>query len=474
MPDAEINPLSYAKTHAKRFLSDLIELVYFPTISAQSKHSQHLKQCAEWLAKHLCEIGLEHVRVVQTPRHPLVYAEWRHVLDRPTVLIYGHYDVQPVDPLDEWDTPPFEPIVRGNDLYGRGASDDKGQLFTHIKALESYLHTAGELPANVICLFEGEEEIGSRSLIRFIERNRKALKADVAVLSDMRILAPDEPAITYALRGTLSLELEVSGPRQDLHSGTFGGAIHNPLQALCEMIAQLHDANGRVAIPGFYDRVRRLSQAERAYMAQVGPSDQQFLEDAQRDEGWGEVGFTLYERSTLRPALTVNGIVGGYQGPGSKAIVPARAVAKISFRLVLDQDPREIERLFRQHIARITPSTVRSAVRTSFMAKPAVIDRSHPAMRAAQFAYHKAFGAEPVFLASGGTIPVVNTFHESLGVPTVLMGFALPDDRMHAPNEKFHLPNFYRGIATSICFLTQVGAMPRPTGQQSELASISI
>ncbi len=471
---AALQPLSYAQHHGARFLNELIELVRFPTISAQPRHSADLKQCAAWLANHLREIGLDRATVVPTDRHPLVYAEWRHRLDRPTVLIYGHYDVQPVDPLDEWDTPPFEPLVRDNDLYGRGASDDKGQFFTHIKALESFLQTACELPANVICLFEGEEETGSRSLIRFIERNRKALKADVAVLSDMRILAPDRPAITYALRGALSLELEVSGPDQDLHSGTFGGAIHNPLQALCEMIAQLHDANGRITIPGFYKRVRRLSRAERAYMAQVGPSDQQFLQDAQGDKGWGEVGFTLYERSTLRPALTVNGIVGGYQGPGSKAVVPARAVAKISFRLVLDQDPREIERLFRQHIARITPSTVRSAVRTSFMAKPAVVERSHPAMRAAQLAYHKAFGAEPVFLASGGTIPVVNTFQESLGGPTVLMGFALPDDRMHAPNEKFHLPNFFKGIATSIWFLAQVGAMPRPAEQPMELASISI
>ena len=327
--EAALQPLSYAQHHGARFLSELMELVRFPTISAQPRQSADLKKCAAWLANHLGEIGLDRATIVPTDRHPLVYAEWRHAVDRPTVLIYGHYDVQPVDPLSEWDTPPFEPIVRGSDLYGRGASDDKGQLFTHVKALESYLQTSGELPVNVICLFEGEEEIGSHSLIAFVQQNRQMLMADVAVLSDMRILAPDRPAITYALRGALSLELEVSGPDQDLHSGTFGGAIHNPLQALCETIAELHDADGRITIPGFYDRVRRVSQAERAYLARSGPSDQQFLQDAQTEGGWGEAGFTLYERSTLRPALAVNGIAGGYQGPGSKAVIPARAVAKI-------------------------------------------------------------------------------------------------------------------------------------------------
>lgn len=287
-------------------------------------------------------------------------------------------------------------------------------------------------------------------------------------------MAPNQPAITYALRGALSLELAVSGPHQDLHSGSFGGAIHNPLQALCEMIAHMHDTNGRIAIPGFYDRVRRLSQTERADMRQAGPIDQQFLKESQAEEGWGETGFTLYERSTLRPTLTVNGIRGGYQGPGSKAIIPAHATAKISFRLVPDQDPQEIEQLFRRYIARITPSTVGSVVRTDFMAKPAIVDRSHTAMRAALFAYRQAFGVEPVFLASGGTIPVVNAFQELLGTPTILMGFALPDDRMHAPNEKFHLPNFYKGITTSVWFLAQVGAMSRRNGQRegSALAAV--
>src|SRR5262249_43664664 len=266
------------------------------------------------------------VRVIPTPRHPIVCGEWQHAPGKPTVLIYGHYDVQPVDPISDWHSPPFEPTVRGNDLYGRGASDDKGQMFTHIKALETYLGTTGKLPVNVKCLFEGEEEIGSPNLSSFLARNKDALSADVAVLSDMWILAPDRPAITYAMRGALSLELEVSGPRNDLHSGNFGGAIHNPLQVLSEIIAGLYGADGRITIPGFYERVRSVSTRERAYMASAGLEDTQVLLDAGISKGWGERGFTQYERIAVRPALTVTGIVGGYQGLGPKAVIPARSV----------------------------------------------------------------------------------------------------------------------------------------------------
>jgi acetylornithine deacetylase/succinyl-diaminopimelate desuccinylase-like protein len=443
-----------------RFVAELKDFIRFPSVSAQPQHAGDLQQCAAWLADHLRQIGLEGVRVIPTQLHPIVYADWQRAPGRPTVLIYGHYDVQPVDPLHEWRTPPFEPTVRGHDLYGRGASDDKGQLFTHVKALESYLHTTGVLPVNVKCLFEGEEEIGSPNLPSFLARNTAALAADVAVLSDMRILTPDRPAITYALRGALSLELEVNGPEQDLHSGNFGGAVYNPLQALCEIIARLHDADGRVAIPGFYDHVRQWSAEEHTYMVRTGPSDTQILRGARAAKGWGEHGYTLYERTTLRPALTINGIAGGYQGPGVKAVIPARAMTKLNFRLVPDQDPSEIDRLFRQYVARLTPPTVRSTIRTHLLAKPVLVSRNHPAIRAAAVAYRKGFGATPVFLRSGGTIPVVNTFQKALGIPTVLMGFALPDDRMHAPNEKFYLPNFYNGITTSICFLAEIGAQP--------------
>ncbi len=441
-----------------RFLDELKHYIRFPTVSAQPKHAGELKRCAAWLAGHLRRIGLQGVKVIPTPRHPIVYAEWLAAPGRPTVLIYGHYDVQPVEPLAEWRTPPFEPTIIGDDLFARGACDDKGQMFAHIKAIEILLKSQGRLPVNVKCLFEGEEEIGSPNLKPFVEHNRRQLAADVAVMSDTRMLAANQPALTYALRGGLSLELEVCGQQGDLHSGNFGGAIHNPLQALCELIARLHDADRRIAIPGFYQKVRRWNDAERNFMAANGPSDRQILLDAKAGTGWGESGFSLYERTTIRPSLSVTGITGGYQGPGVKAVIPARATAKLNFRLVPDQDPVEIERLVRQHIARITPPTVRTVVRSLLAARPALIDRRHPAMSAAVRAYEHGFGVAPVFLRSGGSIPIVNHFQELLGAPTVLMGFALPDDRIHAPNEKFHLPNFFRGIHTCIRFLAEVAA----------------
>jgi acetylornithine deacetylase/succinyl-diaminopimelate desuccinylase-like protein len=361
----------------------------------------------------------------------------------------------------EWRSPPFEPRIDAGYLFGRGSSDDKGQLFTHVKAIESYLRSSGELPVNIRCVFEGEEEIGSPHLLAFIERHRDELTADVAVVSDMRMLGPDRPAITYSLRGALSLELELRGPAQDLHSGNFGGAIHNPLQALCDMVNTLHDRDGRVAIRGFYDRVRVPSAAERADMARTGPSDAQLLRDAGATVGWGEPGFTLYERITIRPCLTVNGIVGGYQGAGEKAVIPARATVKLNLRLVCDQSPDDVERLVREHVARHTPAAIETRVRTSIKARPALVPRDHAMMRVVAMAYRSGFGATPVFLRSGGTVPVVSTFQEALGIPTALMGFALPTDGMHAPNERFFLKNFARGTATSICALAGFGDMRR-------------
>ena len=454
---SRFQPHVYARNNRQRFLTELREFVRIPSVSAQPQHAPDVRRCAEWLASHLRRTGLEHVRVIETPRHPIVYANWLHAPGRPTVLVYGHYDVQPPDPLAEWRTPPFEPTVRGQNLYGRGACDDKGQLFAHVKALESYLRTTRRLPVNVKCLFEGEEEIGSPNLKPFVARHARALSANAVAISDTRMLGPGRPAITYGLRGSLSLELEVAGAPHDLHSGNFGGALHNPLQALCEIISHLHDRQGRILVPGFYDRVRRWSDSERDYMARVGPTDAEILRNAGVARGWGERGFTLYERTTVRPALGITGLSGGYQGKGGKSIVPARAVAKIDIRLVPDQDPAEIERLFRERIGRLTQPTVRTRLRTFFRTHPALVDRAHPAMKAAVTAYHKGFGRLPVFVRSGGSIPVVNEFQEALGAPAVLMGFALPDDRIHAPNEKFHLPNFFNGIKTCIWFLHEVG-----------------
>jgi acetylornithine deacetylase/succinyl-diaminopimelate desuccinylase-like protein len=445
--------LGYAHAGRKKFVSELKEFLRFPSVSSQPERASDIGKCAGWLARHLQGIGLQRVRVIPTRGNPIVYASWLRAPGRPTLIIYGHYDVLPGEPLREWHTPPFTPTLKKDNLHARGAADDKGQLFCHVKALESYLNTGRALPVNVKCIFEGEEEIGSPHLASFIARNRRALRADAAVISDTRMLAPDRPAISYAQRGGLRAELEVKGPPHDLHSGSFGGAVHNPLQALCEMIARLHDAQGRVTIPGFYDDVRRWGEEERAFMARSGPSDEQILQDAKVERGWGEPGFSLYERTTIRPALTLNGIAGGHYGPGVKSIIPERAIAKLSFRLVPNQDPQQIAHLFRDYIERITPPTVTCSLRTFSPIKPALVDRNHPAVRAAAAAYKKGFGASPVFIRSGGSIPVVTTFQETLGCPAVLMGFGLPDDHIHGPNEKFHLPNFYNAIATSIWYL---------------------
>jgi acetylornithine deacetylase/succinyl-diaminopimelate desuccinylase-like protein len=445
-----------------RFLSELKSFIRFPTISSHKRHAGDMQDCATWLSDHLKQIGMDRAWVVSTPRHPIVYSESRGALEKATVLIYGHYDVQPVDPLAEWRSPPFEPAVRGENLYGRGASDDKGQLFAHVKAIEACLQSWGSLPVNILCIFEGEEEIGSPNLADFLAANREFLRSDIAVISDTPILSPARPAITYSLRGNLNLELEVYGPRRDLHSGQFGGVVHNPLQVLSEIISNLHDNDNRIAVPGFYDRVQHWDRSEREYMRLNGPSAAKIRRDAGVRRSWGERGFSLYECRTIRPALTINGISGGYQGPGSKGVIPSTAAVKLGLRLVPDQNPAEIARLFRRYITSITPSTVRTVIRELSAAKPALVDRSHPAMRAAEIAYARGFGTPPVFLRSGGTIPVVNILQELLGIPTVLMGFALPDDRMHAPNEKFHLPNFYNGIATSIWFLNEAGKLPMP------------
>jgi acetylornithine deacetylase/succinyl-diaminopimelate desuccinylase-like protein len=462
--------LGYARAGRKKFVSELKEFLRFPSVSSQPERAGDLGKCAAWLARHLQGIGLDRVRVIPTRGNPIVYASWVRAPGRPTLIIYGHYDVLPGEPLREWHTPPFTPTLQNHDLHARGAADDKGQLFCHVKALESYLKTGRALPVNVKCIFEGEEEIGSPHLTSFIARNRRVLRADAAVISDTRMLAPDRPAISYAQRGGLRAELEVKGPPHDLHSGSFGGAVHNPLQALCEMIASLHDAHGRVTIPGFYDDVRRWGEEERSFMERAGPSDEQILQDAKLEQGWGESGFSLYERTTIRPALTVNGMAGGHYGRGVKSIIPARAIAKLSFRLVPDQDPQQIAHLFRDHIERITPTTVRSSVRTFSPIKPALVDRNHPAVRAAAFAYKKGFGALPVFIRSGGSIPVVSTFQELLGCPAVLMGFGLPDDHIHAPNEKFHLPNFYNAIATSIWYLAVAAKLrgAQPSQERAE------
>ena len=448
--------ITSCKLHFLKSVQDLSSFIRIPSVSAEPKHKNDIISCANWLANHLKQIGLENAKVIPTQNHPLVYADWLHVPGEPTLLIYGHYDVQPADPLSEWNDNPFSGKIKDNYIYGRGASDDKGQLFVHVKALQYYIATFGRLPINIKCIFEGEEETGSESLLYFLEKNSWLLQSDVAVVSDMKIPSPSQPAITYSLRGMLSVDLEIFGQKHDLHSGNFGGVIYNPLQALCEIISKLHDNEGRIAIPGFYKNVVQRGKKEREYMRSHGQLDSAILKDAEATYSWGEPGYSLYEKITIRPSLSVNGLTGGYQGNGPKAIIPSKASAKISFRLVQQQDPEKIYSLFTNFIYSIKPNAVSCSIKKIASAYPVLSDTSNKYFRMASLAYKKAFKKCPFFIASGGTIPVVAALHEKLKIPVILMGFALPDDRLHAPNERFYLPNFYKGIQTSIAFIEQL------------------
>ena len=454
----EAEPEEYARRHASRFVRELAELIRFPSVSSLPQHVADMRACAAWLMRHLRAIGMEGVRCWDTGGHPVVCGHWLHATGRPTVLIYGHYDVQPADPAAEWSSPPFAPTIRDQRLFGRGSADDKGQLFVHLKAIESWLRTRGSIPVNVKCLFEGEEEIGSSNLPSFLDAHRSEVEADAAIVSDMRIRGPDRPSITESLRGALRMELEVRGARTDLHSGNFGGAVANPLQIVCEIVAKLHDGRGRVAIPGFYDRVRDLTADTRAEMAVNGPSDRELLFEAGVASTFAEHGYSAYERTTIRPALTITAVRGGDQGSSEKAVIPARASAMIDFRLAADQNPGEIDRLCRRFVARIAPSMVNVTLRTLFHAWPVSSPRGEPAMRAAAAAYRAGFDRAPTLMRIGGTIPVVHMLRETLDIPTVMMGFALPDSNLHAPDENMHLPTFFRGIRTSSHFLREMAA----------------
>jgi acetylornithine deacetylase/succinyl-diaminopimelate desuccinylase-like protein len=449
--------IAWARARREEHLAQLKHLLTIPSVSAQSEHQADMLRAAEWLAGHMRAIGLTQVDVHLTEGHPIVCAGWEEDPAVPTVLIYGHYDVQPPDPLDLWHTPPFEPSVRDGNLYARGATDNKGQLFTHLKALEAFMQTAGRPPVNVKFLVEGEEEIGSRSLAGFVADNCACFDADIALISDSHILAPDQPVLLYGLRGLCYMEIELHGPSHDLHSGSFGGAVHNPAEVLTKIVAALKDSQGRMTIPGFYDRVIPLSAYERAELALVPFSEEQFRRETGVSQTWGEVGYSVLEQISARPTLDVNGLVAGYTGEGGKTVIPAWAQAKVSMRLVADQDPVEIERLFIAYVKSLTPPTMQLTVRNWGLAKPALVDRNIPAMQAAVRAYERGFGAKPVFMREGGSIPVVTLLKEMLGVDTVLMGFGLPDDNLHSPNEKFRLENFYRGIETAIHFLVEYG-----------------
>ena len=449
-----IETIQYAQQQQDRYLSELFEFLRLPSISTDPAHNADTAATADWLTRQLAAAGLENVRAIPTARHPLVYADWLHAgPEAPTVLIYGHYDVQPADPLEKWQSAPFEPEVREDYVYARGAADDKGQAYIHIKAVEAYLRTTGRLPVNVKFIIEGEEEIGSGSLRTFIPQNRALLAADSALVSDTAMLGPGRPALVYSLRGNCHVLVDITGPGRDLHSGTYGGSINNPLNALAHLIAKLKDERGHINIPGFYDRVRPLTLEERELLAHFPLVPAVWLREAGAPELWGEPEYTLVERIGARPTLDVTGMIGGYTGAGTKTVLPAHAHAKISMRLVPDQDPQEIATLFEQFVRAALPPSVRVDVRVAGASAPAMIDRDTPPMRAAAAAYEAAFNCPPVFMREGGSIPVVTDFDNKLGLPTVLMGFGLPGDRIHSPNERFYLPNYFSGIETSIRYL---------------------
>ncbi|MCP4424898.1 MAG: dipeptidase [Chloroflexi bacterium] len=456
MDNLNTAPGRYAQENQAAHLAELIEFLRIPSVSTQPEHTADVAAAADWLAQAMRAAAIENVRVIATEGHPLVYGDWlRAGSDAPTVLIYGHYDVQPVDPLELWESPPFEPDTRDDYLYARGSSDDKGQAYIHVKAVEACLKTDGRLPINVKFIFEGEEESGGESLEAFILENKELLAADIALISDTAILDADQPAIVYGLRGMCYMLLDVTGPSRDLHSGSYGGGIDNPLNVLGHIIAKLKDEDGHVLIPGFYEKVRPLSADERELLSQLPRDEDKWLQEAGAPQAWGEPEFALVERLGARPTLDVNGIVGGYTGPGAKTVLPAAAHAKISMRLVPDQDPKEIERLFRQYVQEIAPPTVKVSMSVHSSSPPSVTDYNIPAMVAAAAAYEQIFGKRPVHMREGGSIPVVAALQAYLGLETVLMGFGLPSDRIHSPNERFYIPNFYRGIQTSIRFLAE-------------------
>lgn len=450
---------AYLSTHATRFEDELCELLRIPSVSADSRRKSDVRRAAEWVAGQFRGLGLQ-VEICETPGHPIVYAEHKAAPGAPTVLVYGHYDVQPPDPLELWKSPPFEPTRRDGNLYARGATDDKGQMFTHVKSAEAWLKgPGGKLPVNLKYLIEGEEEVGSEHLDGFIGANKQRLKADVVVISDTGQFAPGVPAITYGLRGIAYYELRLFGPSRDLHSGTFGGGVMNPANALVKMLATLHDADGRVQVPGFYDEVLPLSAEERKQFAALPFDEAKFKQSIGLSDVAGEKGFTTLERRWARPTCDINGLTSGYQGEGAKTVLPATASAKFSFRLVPKQDPAKIRTALEEHLRKVCPPGIRLELTAFHGAPGVVVPLDSPYVAAAQRAIESGFGATPVFMREGGSIPVVSTFHDLLGLDTLLLGWGLDDDNTHSPNEKFCLADFHRGIKASAYLWHELGQL---------------
>jgi acetylornithine deacetylase/succinyl-diaminopimelate desuccinylase-like protein len=456
MTDQRSAALKYAQEHRESFLEDLKSFVRIPSISTSQEYKPEMQRAAEWVAQELRALGMEHVAIYPTKGHPVVYGDLLKAgVNKPTVLMYGHYDVQPAEPLELWESPPFEPEQRGENLYGRGASDMKGQVIASMKAVES-LVKIGDFPVNLKYIVEGEEEIGSLNLEGFIAAHKDLLASDFAFNPDAGMIDRETPTITYGLRGLAYFELRVYGPDHDLHSGLFGGTVHNPAQVLCELIAGMHDAQGRITLPGYYDSVLPISAEERAEFARLPMDESYYLKQTGAPALHGEAGYTPVERVGGRPTLEVNGLLSGFTGEGSKTVLPAMAMAKISMRLVPNQRPEQVHKQLLRYLEMHAPATVRYEVKDLNSGLPSVTDRNMPAVSALSDAMERVFNKCPLYRREGGSIPVTAQISEILGIDSVLTGFGLPDDNLHAPNEKIHLPTFYRGIDTLIHFFSNL------------------
>ncbi len=453
-------PEKYLHDHQDRFLAQLSEYLRFPSVSAQPRHRPDLQRCAQWLRDHCRDMGLE-AHLHETPGNPVLLARTPRAAGRrkPHYLVYGHYDVQPPEPLELWKSPPFEPRIESGNIYARGSTDNKGQHFAHLKAVEACLKTGTELPCDITFLVEGEEEVGSKNLAPFLKTHRKELACDGVVISDSGMPSLKHPALTCGLRGIAAFEIKLTGPAMDLHSGVFGGSVENPAMALCQMLAKLRDKRGRIAIPGFYDDVRTLTRFERQQFARLPISAREYQKMLGVPQLFGETGFTHHEQRSARPTLEINGLTSGYQGEGSKTIVPSWASVKITMRLVPDQDPARIRKLVLTHLKEICPPTVRMEIKSGHGAEPYLMDPESPKARAALRALRTAFGHEPVVLREGGSIPIVTDFKRILGVDTLLLGLALPDDNLHSPNEKISLEAFRRGMSMSVALWRELSGV---------------
>ena len=449
------NIVSYINSNREKYVEELKDFLRIPSISTLAENKADMLTAAEFVAGKLREAGLENVKIIETKGHPLVYADWLKAPGKPTVLVYGHYDVQPVDPINLWDSPPFEPTIRDGKIYARGATDDKGQMYMHIKSVEAYFKTVGKLPINLKFIIEGEEEIGSGNLDEFVNKNQEMLKCDSVLISDTSLYGPGVPTLTYGLRGLCYMEVVVSGPNRDLHSGTFGGGVDNPINVLAEMISKLKDNNGKIKIPGFYKDVVNLTKKERENFKTLPFSEKQYAKTLGVKELKGEKGYSTLERVWARPSLDCNGIFGGFTGEGAKTVLPSKATAKISMRLVPNQDPKKIAKLFKSYINKIVPKTVKVEASTLHGAYPIATSLDDKATLSAAAALAKVFGKKTVFMREGGSIPIVVTFAKKLKAAPVLLGMGLNSENLHSPNEHFNLNHFHLGILSSAYFMDE-------------------